>query len=104
MLCDAAIIGNGKLFLQSGGNCLRMLRVVFPEIGAAGAFGAAGICHIEHILEFGIVSRIVNEGDALCASANITPHSPVPQFVIRTGRGVGPLGVDHELLVVRVLV
>ena len=35
LLCDTAIIGNGKLFLQSGGNCLRMLRVVFPEIGAA---------------------------------------------------------------------
>ena len=29
LLCDAAIIGNGKLFLQSGGNCLLMLRVVF---------------------------------------------------------------------------
>ena len=104
LLCDTAIIGNGKLFLQSGGNCLRMLRAVIPEIGAAGALGAAGICHIEHILEFGIVSRIVNEGDALCSPANVTPHPLVPQFVVCAGRGFGTLSVDHELLVVRVLV
>ena len=104
LLCDAAIIGNGKLFLQSGGNCLLMLRVVFPEIGASGAFGAAGICHIEYILEFGIVSRIVNEGDALCSPANVTPHSLVPQFVVRAGSGVGPLGIDHELFMVGVFV
>ena len=104
LLFDAAIIGNGKLFLQSVRNCLLMLRAVFPEIGAAGAFGAAGICHIEYILEFGIVSRIVNEGDALCSPANVTPHPLVPQIIVRAGSGVGPLGVDHELLVVRVLV
>ena len=53
LLCDAAIIGNGKLFLQSGRNCRLMLRAVFPEIGAAGAFRGSGICHIEHIFHFG---------------------------------------------------
>ena len=104
LLCDTAIIGNGKLFLQSGGNCLLMLRAVFPEIGAAGAFCGAGICHIEHILEFGIVAGIVDEGNALCSPANITPHPLVPQLIIRTGGGVRALGVDHELFMVGVFV
>ena len=104
LLCDAAIIGNGKLFLQSGGNCLRMLRAVIPEIGAAGAFRGAGICHIEHIFQLRSVPGVVNQGDAFRTPANIAPHPLVPQFVIRAGGSVGPLGVDHELLVVRVLV
>ena len=104
LLCDAAIVGNGKLFLQSGRNCLLMLRAVFPEIGAAGAFGAAGICHIKYIFQLRSVPGVVNEGDALCASANIAPHSLVPQFVVRAGGSVGPLGVDHELFVVWVFV
>ena len=104
LLCDTAIIGNGKLFLQSGGNCLRMLRVVFPEIGAAGAFGCAGICHIEHIFQLRSVPGVVDEGDTFRTPTNITPHSFVPQFVVRAGRGVGPLGVDHELFVVWVFV
>ena len=104
LLCDAAIIGNGKLFLQSGRNCLLMLRAVFPEIGAAGAFRGASVCHIEHIFQLRHIPGVVDEGDALCASANIAPHPLVPQFVIRAGSGVGPLGIDHELLMVRVLV
>lgn len=81
-----------------------MFRVVFPEIGAAGAFGGAGIRYIEHIFQLRSVPGVVDEGDALCAPADITPHSLVPQFVIRAGRGFGALGVDHELFVVGVLI
>lgn len=104
LLCDAAIIGNGKLFLQSGRNCLLMLRAVFPEIGTAGAFRGAGIRYIEHIFQLRSVPGVVDQGDAFRTPANIAPHSLVPQFVVRAGRGVGPLGVDHELLMVGVLV
>ncbi|MDY4509472.1 MAG: hypothetical protein SPD95_12220 [Candidatus Faecousia sp.] len=104
LLCDAAIIGNGKLFLQSGGNCLLMVRAVFPEVGAAGAFRGASVCHIEHIFQLRSVPGVVDQGDAFRAPSNIAPHSLVPQIIVRAGGGVGPLGVDHELLVVRVLV
>ena len=57
----------------------------------------------------GVVLR-KKSGMLLFLSARLTftillaPHSLVPQFVIRTGRGVGPLGVDHELFVVWVFV
>ena len=81
-----------------------MLRAVFPEVGAAGAFRGAGIRYIEYIFELRSVPGVVNEGDALCAPANIAPHPLVPKFVVRAGRGFGTLGVDHELLMVRVLV
>ena len=95
---------NIVLFLQCIRNYLRMLRAVFPEIGTAGAFRGAGIRYIEHIFQLRSVPGVVNEGDALCTSANIAPHSLVPQIIVRAGRGVGPLGVDHELFVVWVFV
>ena len=81
-----------------------MLRAVFPEIGAAGAFRGSRICHIEHIFQLRHIPGVVNEGDALCSPANVTPHSLVPQFVVCAGRGVGALGIDHELFMVGILV
>ena len=81
-----------------------MLRAVFPEIRAAGALRGTSIRYIEHIFQLRSIPGVVDEGDALCAPANITPHSLVPQFVVRAGRGFGALGVDHELLVVGVLI
>ena len=81
-----------------------MLQAVFPEIGTAGALRGAGVCNIKHIFQLWSVPGVVDKSDALCAPANITPHSLVPQFVIRAGRGVGALGVDHELFMVGVFV
>ena len=92
------------LFLQCIRNYLRMLRTVFPEIGTAGAFRGAGIRYIEHIFELRSVPGVVDKGDTLCAPANIAPHSLVPQFVVCAGGGFRALGIDHKLLMVRVLV
>ena len=47
---------------------------------------------------------MIDKGDALCAPADITPHSLVPQFVICAGGGFGTLGVDHQLLMVGVFI
>ena len=81
-----------------------MLRAVFPEIGAAGAFRGAGIRYIEYIFELRSVPGVVDKGDAFRTPANIAPHPLVPQFVIRTGRGLGALGVNHQVLMIGVLV
>ncbi|MDD6965999.1 MAG: hypothetical protein SPE19_00635 [Candidatus Faecousia sp.] len=95
---------NVVLFLHSGRNHLLMLQTVFPEIGTAGAFGCAGIRYIEHIFQLRSVPGVIDKGDALCAPADITPHSLVPQFVICAGGGFGTLGVDHQLLMVGVFI
>ena len=100
----AARITNIVLQLQRIGNGLFMFRVEFPEVGAAGTLRGAGACHIEHIFQLRSVPGVVNESDAFRTPANITPHSFVPQFIIRTGGGFRALGVDHKLFVIGVLV
>ena len=103
-LRKAARITNIVLQLQRIGNDLFMLRTEFPEVGAAGTLRGAGVCHIEHIFQFRSVPGVVDKSDAFRTPANITPHSFVPQFIIRAGGGFRALGVDHELFVTGVLV
>ena len=81
-----------------------MLQAVFPEIGTAGALRGAGVCNIKHIFQLWSVPGVVDKCDAFRTPANITPHSLVPQFIIRAGGGFRALGIDHELFVVGVLV
>lgn len=90
--------------LQSMGNNLLMLRVVFPEVGAAGALCTAGVSYIEHIPEPGSIPGLVNEGDPFCALSNVASHAFVPQVVFRACGSIWSLGVDHELFMVWVLV
>ena len=95
---------NVVLFRHSGRNHLLMLRAVFPEVGAAGTLRGVGVCHIEHIFQLRSVPGVVDKSDAFRTPANITTHSFVPQFIIRTGGGFRALGVDHKLFVIGVLV
>ena len=101
---EAARITNIVLQLQRIGNDLFMFRAEFPEVGAAGKLRGAGVCHIEHIFQLRSVPGVVDKSDAFRTPANITPHSFVPQFIIRAGGSIWPLGIDHELLMVGVLV
>lgn len=80
------------LFFQCIRNYLRMLRAVFPEIGAAGAFRGAGIRYIENIFELRSVPGVVDECDAFRTPANITPPcacSTVRSLRRRWLRGAG---------------
>ena len=97
-------IPDAVLLLQSMGNSLLMLWAEFPEVGAAGTLRGAGVCHIEHIFQLRSVPGVVDKSDAFRTPANITTHSFVPQFIIRTGGGFRALGVDHKLFVIGVLV
>ena len=65
---------------------------------------AAGIGYVEHIFEPGVVAAGVDERDALAPAPDIAPHGLVPEIVVRAGRGLRALGVDHKLLMVGVLV
>lgn len=103
-LDKVARITNIVLQLQRIGNDLFIFRAEFPEVGAAGTLRGAGVCHIEHIFQLRSVPGVVNESDAFRTPANITPHSFVPQFIIRAGGGFRALGVYHKLFVIGVLV
>ena len=83
---------------------LLMLRPELEQIGCAAVGTDSGIADIEHILDFRIISGGVDEGNTPSASLDIPPHLIVPDFVAGAGCGIRALGVDHKLLMVRVLV
>ena len=101
---EVTSIPDAVLLLQSMGNSLLMLRAVFPEVGIAGVLCTPGVRYIEHIFQLRSVPGVVDKSDAFRTPANITPHSLVPQFIIRAGGGFRALGVDHKLFVIGVLV
>ena len=67
-------------------------------------FAGAGVGNVEHIPQSGPVPGIVHQGDALGAAPHIPAHAVVPQVVLGAGGGVRALGVDHQLLMERILV
>ena len=75
-----------------------------PQIGAAGTFSAAGIRHIKHIAQARLAAAGVHQGDAPGPTADIPAHPSVPEVVFRAGGGLRALGVDHQLLMVWVLI
>ena len=87
---------------SSGGSFIALVH--FPLKRRSGMLLCAGVSNIEHIPQFGVISVGVDEGYALGAAPDIPPHGLVPEVVLRAGGGIWPLGVDHELLVIRVLI
>ena len=81
-----------------------MLGPELPQVGAAGTFSAAGIRHIKHIAQAWLAAAGVHQGDAPGPTADISSHPPVPEIVLRAGGGLRALGVDHQLLMVWVLI
>ena len=102
-------IGQGDVFqvilsFQHGVDSIRVAFIHLPKERAAGVFPAARVRHIEHIMNPGNIGGGIHQGNSLGAAPHIPAHGVVPQIEARTGRGVRPLGVDHQLLMVRVFV
>ncbi|MGI6182045.1 MAG: hypothetical protein ACOYIE_08215 [Agathobaculum sp.] len=95
---------NVIIALQHGGHGVGMFRAVFPQVYIAGIVPAAGVGHIEHIAQSRLVAGGINDGNALAATAHITPHFFVPKIVFGAGGGFRALGINHELLIVGVFV
>ena len=104
LLPQAVCAGNIVSTLQHCGDTVRMLRAKLPQPDSTGVFQTAGIRHIEHIAELRLVASGVNECNTLGATAHIPTHGLIPDIVFGAGGGVGPLGVDHDLFVVGILV
>lgn len=98
-------MGNQTIaFCQGVHNSLFMLMAVFPDVQLPGVFSAPCVSNIEYILDLWIIAFVINEGNALGTPANKTVHGFVPQFIVCAGGSLRPLGVDHQLFMVWVLI
>ena len=67
-------------------------------------FTGSGVGNIKNIAQAGPVPGIVHQSDPFGTAPYIPAHLFIPQIVLCTGGGVRSLGIDHQLLVERVLV
>ncbi|MDD3228239.1 MAG: hypothetical protein PHE09_03380 [Oscillospiraceae bacterium] len=100
----AVLAGHTVIALQHCAYRVIVFRLQLPQIEVSGLLPASGVRNIKHIAQAGVVSVGVYKGNAGAAAPDIAPHALVPKVVFRTGGGLRALGVNHELLVVRVLV
>ena len=74
-----------------------VFRPVFPQPGASFRLTAC-VRHIIHISQDRPAAADVDDADARRTPAYIPAHPFFPGVVLGTGGGVGPLGIDQELL------
>ena len=67
-------------------------------------FTGAGVGNIEHIAQTEPVAGIIHQGDALGTAPDVAAHTVVPQVILGAGGGIRALGVNHHLLMERVLI
>ena len=85
-------------------NRLFQIIVVLPQVGVTGIAAHSGVRHIENVVQARESAGFVQQSDALGTPAHITVHPAIPDIVVGAGGGIGPLGVDHQLVRKRVLV
>ncbi len=103
-LSGKVITGNIIGALKHGLHRIQMALLQLPQPGSAGMFTGSGVGNIKNIAQAGPVPGIVHQSNSLGAAPYIPAHLFIPQIVLCTGGGVRTLGVDHQLLMERVLV
>ena len=103
-LLGKIVTGNAVVAFQHGRHRPNVLFLQLPQPGGSGMFTGPGVGNIEHIAQPGPVAGIVHQGDTLGATAHIPAHFLIPQVVLGAGGGIRALGVNHHLLVERILV
>ncbi|WP_233452781.1 hypothetical protein [Caproicibacter fermentans] len=96
--------GNLVFLFQRRRNRVLMFRAVLPKVRAAGIFPAARIGNIKDVPDSRPVAGCVDERNPFAAAPDVPAHFFVPDLITGAGHRVGALGVDHELLMVRILV
>ena len=103
-LLGKIVTGNAVVALQHGRHRPDVLFLQLPQPGGTGMFTGAGIGNIEHIAQARLVAGIVHQGNTLGATAHIPAHFFIPQVILGAGGGIRALGVNHHLLMERVLI
>ncbi|MFQ7105784.1 MAG: hypothetical protein ACLRQ4_11325 [Neglectibacter timonensis] len=90
--------------LQRLHNRLAVLVLHRPQFHRAGVSATAGVSHIENIAQAGLIAVVHNQSNALGTTLDIAAHPLIPEVILGTGRGLRSLLVNHQLLMVGVLV
>ena len=85
-------------------NRLHQIRAELPHLRVTGIAAHPGVRHIENVVQARESAGFVQQSDALSTPAHITVHPVVPDVKVGAGGGIGPLGVDHQLVCKGVLV
>ena len=103
-LSGKVITGNIIGALKHGLHRIQMALLQLPQPGSAGMFTGSGVRNIKNIAQARSVPGIVHQSNPFGTAPYIPAHLFIPQIVLRTGDGVRSLGIDHQLLMERVLV
>ena len=103
-LSGKVITGNLIGALKHGLHRIQMVLLQLPQPGSAGMFTGSGVGNVKDIAQARSVPGIVHQRDPLGTAPYIPVHLFIPQIVLRTGGSVRSLGIDHQLLVERILV
>ena len=103
-LSGKVITGNIIGALKHGLHRIQMALLQLPQPGSAGMFTGSGVGNVKDIAQAGPVPGIVHQSNPFGAAPYIPAHLFIPQIVLCTGGSVRTLGVDHQLLMERVLV
>lgn len=75
-----------------------------PRLNVSGVPACAGIGYIKYIPDIHAIGSGHQKRNALGATPDIPPHGVIPKIIGRAGCGIRSLGIDHQLIMERVLV
>ncbi|MSC49828.1 hypothetical protein [Faecalibacterium prausnitzii] len=85
-------------------NRLHQIRAELPHLRVTGIAAHPGVRHIENVVQARESAGFVQQCNALGTPAHIAVHPVAPNVKFGAGGGIGPLGVDHQLVRKGVLV
>ena len=100
----ATVAGDLIGLFQRRGHCRQVRLLQRPQPGRTALPPCAGVGDVKDIPQHRATPAVVHKGNTSRPAFDIPPHAVVPKIIRRTGRGVRPLGVDHELIQIRILI
>lgn len=104
LLHKAAVAGDLIGLLQSGGHCRQVRLFQRPQPGRTALPPGAGVGDVKDIPQCRSVSAVIHKRNSPRPAFDVPPHAVVPEIIRCAGRGVWPLGIDHELIQIRILI
>ena len=81
-----------------------MLRAELPEVHGAGVLPFSSVGHVKDVPQLRLLAACVYKGNAGGAAPDKAPIIFCSEVILGAGGRVRPLGVDHDLFVVRILI